>query len=98
MCVRESTGGGGDGGKEEMHQAEQWDLCVWDWGGGPGTMGDQELEFSRMLDCMSEQRSVVHFPRRLLCQLFPCWCWNVFNCLNLNIWAQNMQDGAQCRG
>lgn len=92
MCAKESAGGGGE---EEIHQAEQWDLCV---GLGGDTMGDQELEFSCMLDCTSEQRSVVHFPGRLLCQLYPCWRWNVFNGLNLNIWAQKMQDGARCRG
>lgn len=44
-------------------------VCVCACGGA--TMGEQELEFSSMLDCMSEQRSVVHFPGDSCANNFP---------------------------
>lgn len=83
-----------------MHQAEQWDLCVCVWG---GTMGDQELEFSSMLDCMSEQRSVVF--RATPVPIISLLATECFNCLSLNIWVQetqtqddrNAEVGAMCR-
>lgn len=88
MCAKESAGGGGE---EEIHQAELWDLCV---GFGGGTQWEtRNLNFPACVTARVSSDQWYIFPGRLLCQLYPCWRWNVFNGLNLNIWAQKLQDG-----